>query len=772
MKISIAWIFDHINADYRTIDIPALITKLSQTTAEVERYQEIDLSLAPFTLVTIQSITNEVYVYSPELLKKITLPKRLDAQEDAWYLIIQEQDTYRWATSSDLGGQKEMLLPSIHVPEEYQKGAWKKSFEKKDYIIEIDNKSINHRPDLWGHRGFAREIAAILGHAMHPIEKLCAPIKIVTQDQQVSKYPYTIRIEDSALVSRFAGLYIPSIAYTPSLLWMMTRLSRVDNRAINTIVDCTNYVMLDTSQPMHAFDADRLTHQTVVARKARNKEMLTLLDDQLIELMDKDMVIADGSRPVSLAGIMGGKESSVRPTTTALFLEAAHFDPTMIRKSSQQHKIRTESSARFEKNIDPNQNGMALQRFVQLLKDAHITYQETYPIISFGALLQPPSIEVSHHYIEDRLGTSIAPTFVRTTLEKLDFHVKEKHEHDGLEYKVIVPVFRATKDIAIKEDIVEEVGRFYGYGNIELQLPSSLTKPSSLHTVIQRYRMKQLLAFGLSMRELYTYAFFDESFLHKISWEPSKTVQVKDPVSENWYRLVTTLMPNMFKAVAENHNTYDELRFFEWARSWTQGHEIIEKKIVTGIFYTKRSKLSFYDIKAELHKIFVQLGMQVQWQSVQDITYPWFDHAQTAHLDHNGESLGIAGMIDQSYMHNFAEGSAFVFEMNADMVAAYEKPLHRFSPLPKYPAIERDISMMVPLSLSVEELTRIIMHADNHIHAVTLIDMFQKKEWKDERALTFRYIIRAADRTMTKDEADAIDKKLHERITQAGATLR
>ncbi len=775
MKISIAWAFDHIEADYRKVDMPALITKLSQTTAEVERYRVIDYSLTSFSLVSVQSITKEVYAYSPEWLKKITLPKRTDVQEGAWYLVIQEENSYRWATSVDLGGEKEMILPSLHVAAEHQKGTWKKAFEKKDYIIEIDNKSINHRPDLWGHRGFAREIAAILNYPLKSIDQLCAAIKVVAKDYQAPASldcSFAMLIENATLAPRFAGLYIPTITYTPSLLWMAARLSRVDSRSINAIVDCTNYVMLDTSQPMHAFDADRLSHQTIIARQARNKEMLTLLDDQHIELTDKDIVIADGSRPVSLAGIMGGKETSVRSSTTALFLESANFDAAVIRKSSQQHKLRTESSSRFEKSLDPNQNVMALQRFIYLLDSAGIKHEKTSSIISLGTLLQPPIIEVSQRYIEERLGTSIAPSFIRTTLEKLDFQVKEKQEHDKLLYKLIVPTFRATKDIAIKEDIIEEVGRFFGYGNIRLQLPYRETQPSSLHRVTQQYRIKQLLAFGLSMRELYTYAFFDESFLRTISWDPGKTVQVKDPVSENWHRLVTTLVPNMFKAVAENYNEYDELRFFEWARCWTLSHDITEKKVVTGIFYTKRSLINFYEMKAALQKLFVQIDIPVQWQPAQEIAYPWFDISQTAYLDYKGETLGIAGMVDQSFMKNFAEGSAFVFEMNGDILATYEKSIERFQPLPKYPAIERDVSLMVPLALSVEELTHIIMKADENIRSVLLIDMFQKKEWKDERALTFRYLIRVPDRTMTKEQADAIDKKVHHAIAQAGAKIR
>lgn len=775
MKVSIAWVFDHIDADYHAVDIPELMDKLNNITAEIEGYRKIVCDVAHYTLVTIQSVhEQEIQAYSPELLKKITVSIRSGIQENECYLVVKEDATYRWATTLDLGGQKEMFLPAIHVDSVQQKGVWKKAFEKNDYIFQVDNKSITNRPDLWGHRGFAREIAAILDFPMKPLSDFCVAIKEMPYDvssKANSDCPFLLNIEDSSLTHRFAGLSLPAVRHTPSLLWMVARLARVDSRSINAIVDCTNYVMLDTSQPMHAFDANRLKEDTIIARRARNKEMLMLLDDQMITLTSNDIVIANGSRPIALAGIMGGKETSVHEKTEALFLESANFNATTIRQSSLQHKIRTEASARFEKSLDPNQNVMALRRFIKLLKEADISYQAAQAIISLGKPIASPVIQVAHNFIEARLGVSIAPDFVSTTLEKLDFSVVE-HSEDTLIYTITVPTFRATKDIALPEDIVEEVGRFYGYAQIPAQLPLVGTKPSPLHSIMQQYRIKQLLAFGLSMRELYTYAFFDESFLHEIDWDPGKTVQVKDPVSENWQRLVTTLMPNMLKAIAQNYNEYDQLRFFELARCWSLGAEITEQKRLTGIVYSKHSLLNFYDVKAQIHKLFIQLGMPVRWNTILKKPYPWFDINQTAHLEYNGQSVGLAGMIDQSFIKKCIEGSLFIFEFNAQLLLDYQKTVTQFVPLPKYPPINRDISMMVPMALSVHEITYIISQVDPCICSVQLIDMFQKKEWKEERSLTFRYVLRAEDKTMTKDQADKISKKVYDAVTKAGAIIR
>lgn len=776
MKVSIAWAFDYIDANYRTIDVPALLNKLNQITAEIEEDHHITTDCDNVSLVTVQSIDKDVAVYSPEWLKKIKLPKRDDAVVDACYLIVRNDETYRWATSCDLGGTKEMILPALQVEKSLVNGAWKKLFEGDDYIFTVDNKSITHRPDLWGHRGFAREIAAILDLRLKPFDDFCASIKQIDYEDAAPSLPtspFSLAINDSSLIPRFAGLSIAQVRYSASLLWMVTRLSRIDSRAIDAMVDTTNYVMFDTSQPMHAFDAHRLDKSKIYARRARNKETITLIDDQMIELIDDDLVIADGNRPIALAGIMGGKETRVSSKTTALFLESANFNASTIRRSSHYHKIRTQASARFEKSLDPNQNTDALKRFVQLIIDAGIIDDISGEIISLGLPITSPIIHVSHQFIEDRLGISIAASFVRSTLEKLGFGVKENPSDNGLAYTITVPTFRATKDVMIPEDIVEEIGRFYGYSAITPVLPSLQTKPSPIHRVVQQYTIKQLLAFGLSMREIYTYAFFDESFLHTIGWDPGKTAQVKDPISENWYRLVTTLMPAMFKAVAENYNDHDQLRFFEWARCWQKHHDISEGKRLTGIFYAKHNSLDFYVMKAELAKLFIQLDMPIQWNRVLDVAYPWFALEQTAHFEYQEKSVGIAGMVDASFLNRWAQGSAFIFELNADILVNYQRPVAQFVPLSKYPEVNRDISMIVSNAISVEEITMLIRYIDpTTICSVLLIDMFQKKQWDQERALTFRYTLRSKDKTMTKNEIDTISKKVEQALVQQGVTIR
>lgn len=775
MKISIAWIFDHIDARVQDIDIPALIDKLNEITAEIEQWHTIKTDLSSFAFGQIKRVSKTVSITIPEWDTDVQLSSRSDAAEGNWYLICKEGDNYRWALSTDLGASKEMLLPAITRGTDLEDGSWKQSFEAHDVIFTVDNKSITHRPDLWGHRGFAREVAAILDLKLLPLDEFVVSKQVVSHEwnaQATSDNPFSLSIKDPELCKRFAGYTLSEVTNQPSLVWMVTRLSRVDSRAIDALVDCTNYVMLDLSQPMHAFDAEKLASEAVGVRRACNKEKLMLLDDQELELTDQDLVVVDGDRPVSLAGIMGGKHSGISPDTTSVFLESANFDAATIRRSSQRHKVRSESSARFEKSLDPNQNIDGITRFLQLLEDAGMPYKGSKHINSLGPVIKAPERTISHSFIESRLGISVASSFIETTLRRLGFEVREEKNDDDVLYHVIVPTFRATKDVDSKEDIVEEIGRFYGWSHITPQLPFVQTRPKPIHNVLQVGRIKHLLSYGLNMRELYTYSFFDESFLKELSWDPGETIQVKDPVSENWHRLVTTLIPNMLRAVWQNAADHDELYFYEWARSWSVHNGGTESKKCSGIFYAKKKQLNFYECKAKLHQLFELLGMKAEWQTDTEQAFTWQDGSHTATIMVDGQAIGTAGFVDPLFMKKIADGSAFIFEFDAAFLETYEKPVVRYKAASKYPPIERDVSALAPLATTVAQLSKLIQGVDERITCVQLVDMFAKKEWKSERALTFRYTIQDPSKTLTKAEADTISAAVHAVLEKAGAQIR
>lgn len=768
MKLSLAWLFDHIDADWQKIDVAALIHLFNQTTAEIEGWHKVTFDFDNLSIGTLEKINETVSVYLPELKKTIQLPSKEGIAVGQLHLVIKKETQYEWATVADLGSDKEGNLPALSCDQKLLEGGWKKNLPAYDYIIHLDNKSVNHRPDMWGHRGVAREVAAMLNLPFKALDGMLIARDVKNYESSApanALNPMSIRVE-SAACTYFSGLSLDRVENKPSPVAMALRLACVDSKPINAVVDSTNYVMLDLGQPMHAFDAGALQSSSIIVRDARTKKSLALLDGTTVELTAQDCVIATDKKPVALAGIMGGKESAVSLQTTSLFLEAACFDATAIRKSSARVKKRTEASARFEKSLDPSAGIVALERFTYLLSENNISFHAADAIISIGTLPEIKKIILTHSFIEQRLGISLAPEFIQKTLTVLDFGVNYTHG----EYHITVPTFRATKDVAIKEDIVEEIGRFYGYSVIPEQLPLKRTNPFDISCVERLRAIKQLLAYGLCMQEVATYAFFDESFLSVLEWQPEKTLQVQEPVSENWQRLVTTLLPNLLKIVHANSQQRDHMSFFEWARIWIDG---TEQQSLAGIFVDQKHPILFYDAKLMISRIFESIGLtDVQWIKPQHALEPWYLPYQTAYLMHDEKKIGIFGKIDPLYFSKIASGDACIFELDADFLLTYRKPIHRYTAPSKFPSITRDISMLGPLAITVAQVKELIASADPLITHVTLVDFFEKAEWKDRKSLTFSVCIQDQQKTLTAPEADLVLLKITQKLEAIGATIR
>jgi phenylalanyl-tRNA synthetase beta chain len=790
MKISLNWIFDHIKGELLSLNITQLVDAFIKTTAEVESWKKVALNVDELTLVEVITIKNsDVTVYSAEHKMHYVLPFRADVFVGVLCMVANGESAQKWATSIMLGGVKDILLPVIDVAEHLRAGAWKSTIELQDYIVEVDNKSINSRPDLWGHRGLAREIAAILDLPLRPLNELIKKKDIISHELTAKadeNSPFSLAIQDSLLCSRFAALYVPSIDVKASQLGMIVRLSRLDSRAINFLVDATNYVMLDLGQPMHAFDADALSSKKITIGRALPKEKIVLLDGETLELTSEDVVVADGGKVVSLAGIMGGAATGINLQTKSVLLESAHFDPVVIRRTSARHKKRTESSVRFEKNLDPHQNIDALKRFIFLLDVAKIKYQANDHILSLGVTPQSKIITVQHAFIEARLGIIIKPERIVEILNKIDFEVVQAVENDVSVYTITVPSFRATKDVKIPEDIVEEVGRYIGYDTIPRVMPSLQLHPSDLHKTYITRAIKSFFSYGLMMHELYGYSFFDESVLKELAWQPTDFVAVKNPVSENYTRLVTTLQPHLLKAIGENSTHYSQLRFYEWGRIWRmQGEEIIEQKVVSGIFFehslSSVGLIDFYAGKALLMRMFEKLHMNVTWVPSFDelrtsggVGFSWCSSHQTAIIMHENKRIGAAGMVDASVLGLFslAGGSAFIFELDADYFLGYKRPLKRFESLSKYPSVRRDISVLISVTATTDALIHMIKTVDDRIQTVTLIDFFSKSEWKDRKAMTFHVEMCDKEKTFVADEVEEIWNRVIAQLQEQGAVIR
>lgn len=775
MKLSIAWVFDHIDADWQQCDIANLIAQLGSKTAEIEAYQQIDATTQNNNLFIVEITALEdgmIIVYCAELKKTIDMPLREHAHNGSFYMVALASPGVRWATNADLCGQaggNEKLLPPLRFEQSFTDGSWKKMLVD-DWILDVDNKSITHRPDLWSHRGFAREVAIILGKQVRPLEQYLSPKEVIAEKDEVTTDLLTIRNDAPHIVKRFCAVALPKITYTPSLAWMAYRLALVGSRPINALVDTTNYVMLDIGQPLHAFDAAAVGTKTLMPRMAKEHEKLALLDGETIELTPRDLVITNGSKPLALAGIMGGLESGVTEKTESIIVEAATFDPTAIRLSSLHHKKRTESSARFEKTLDPHQPIVGLRRFLALLSESRIPFQAADTLLAVGQSVTPTQIIVSHAFIERTLGLELASDAVISLLTALDFAVTKSHS----DYQITVPSIRATKDIAIPEDIVEEIGRLVGYNTITPVLPLRHMTPLNTKPMHRIRRLKNYCAYGLAMQEICGYALHDENFLHTLGWEPRDAVVIKNPISEHWRRLVTTLAPNLFAAVMQNSADHDQMRFFEWGRIWHMvGESTSEKKALAGIFFDKKQSLDFYQAKALLTLLFKQLSLDVEWHKALSAPEEWYAAHQTATISHQGKTIGHAGMVSSTFSQKHLDGgNAFLFELDGDYLLRYEPARHLYVPTSKYPSVARDVSMLISLTTTVDELTELMRHSDPVIQSVTLVDFFQNDAWKDKRAATFRLTLQKPDKTLTKEEIDTTVARVIQAVEKRGAIIR
>jgi phenylalanyl-tRNA synthetase beta chain len=435
-----------------------------------------------------------------------------------------------------------------------------------DVLYDVDNKAITHRPDLWGQYGMARELAAMLGKPLAPLDEQ------VTLGQGA---PLPVLVDDDAPCQRYVCARVAGVAVAPSPVEVRLQLRRCGVRPISNVVDATNLVMLETGNPLHAFDARHLRGDRIQVRRARPGEVLQTLDGQDRVLTGTDCVIADGEGPVALAGVMGGAHSEIRPDTAEVVLEAAAFDAPAIRKTAMRFGMRTESSARFEKALDPALPPVVARRFLRLVLRWSPGARVVSGLLDVGpAAVAPPApvaIHTTASYLRQRLGvdaTELTDAWLDGCLAALAF-VVQRH---GDALTVQVPSFRATKDVRIAEDLVEELGRHYGYQRIRSEAPLVAARPP--HTPPARLlerALRSALVQGAGLTEVLLYGFDDEAARGRLGLEDGPRVGVRNPISHDLRSLRRSMGPNLIAAI-------------ERALGHGDGRQEVEKGLQVGLF--------------------------------------------------------------------------------------------------------------------------------------------------------------------------------------------
>ncbi|MBY0110359.1 MAG: phenylalanine--tRNA ligase subunit beta [Candidatus Babeliaceae bacterium] len=778
MKLSLSWVFTHIKKnpflDFQSeFEKGNFFERMGATIAEIEQVEKINYPLDKIFLGTVIKQDTSCTITIAELHKEIILPNRRDLAVGDSCLVFKQGDNSAYLTLKNLYAEKEGFVPAIWVTEPKKAGAWKENISAWDYILTFDNKALTHRPDLWGHRGFAREIAALYGLELVPEEYILAQkaIRSFTQSTPaVAGNAIGLENHDSNC-KRFAGLSIQRISSLASFPDMLFKLCAIDAKPINGIVDTTNYVMYDIGQPMHAFDADQIAGDVLKLERAIAGEKLVLLDGSTITLTQADMVVRDKQKVLGLAGIMGGKDSSVTRKTTGVFIESASYAAAAIRKSSIVHKIRTESSTRFEKSLDPLYNTQAITRFLHLLDIHDVSYQSGQAIMSLGEVPKEKTINFTQAFISDRIGTTVSMDTIHTILSALGFGVKQS----GTQFTVTVPSFRATKDITLAEDIVEEIARFIGFNNLAMQLPSRVMKPFSIDYIMMRRALKRLCAFGFNMHEVSNYAFYDNQFINKIGLNAltsGSAYTVAHPVSEHWTSLVSSLIPHFFKNVEQNASEHDRMAFFEMNTIWKKiDNEPVEQSSFAGIWY-QATEINFYEYKEKVAQLFKLLCLPVLWRKPATGVAYYYHPYQTAELVFNDIIIGYAGCVRPDSMRTFSAGHAFVFEIDLDTLLQAHKNFVTFAPLSMYQPVTTDISLLVPFSVTVDALEQAIALVDARIYQIQLIDYFEKPEWISQRAVTLRYKAVDQEKTFSKQEIDLLRSAIITAVQALGVSVR
>ncbi|MGB6606249.1 MAG: phenylalanine--tRNA ligase subunit beta [Atribacterota bacterium] len=652
----------------------------------------------------------------------------------------------------------------------------RKMIKFDDTIFDFEIHS--NRPDLMSVIGIAREIGAIINNKLKIPE-----IEIKEEGEKIEK-DIVVKIEEEDLCPRYAGRVIKDIKIEESPLWLKWKLRLLGARPINNIVDITNFVMMETGQPLHAFDLDLVKGKTIIVRRSRPGETICTLDDVERQLPANSLVIADTEEPIALAGIMGGKHSEIDQSTKNVFLESAYFNPVNNRKSTAKFSLRTEASNRFEKGIDKEVQIYALDRAADLINKVAMGKISSGKIDTNEKLYQPNKINLRIKRVSKILGQFLDKDESKTKnkiidiLDKLEFKlVKDMGEY----IEVIPPSFRG--DVEREIDIIEEIARIYGYDKI---------LPTLFNTTIAQegkdFRLKVVdqvreILIGCGLNEVITYSFISPETFDKIripeGHKLRNAIKLKDPLTRDHSLMRTSLISSLLEIIKWNTNRQIELvKIFEVAKIYLpypdRSSSLPNEKLiiagainksVRGDVWEKSLSLDIFDVKGIIETVFQGLKVE-NWEVVQG-NHPAFHPLRNGKIIIRGEEVGIFGEIHPEVINNYRiPGKVNFFEIDFENLFPNVPSDIKYCVLPKYPSVQRDLAFIVKEEILSADIIKTIKLIDEKlIKKVTLFDIFKGKQIGDGyKSLAYSVVFQAEDRTLTDQEVENIFKKIREKL--------
>jgi phenylalanyl-tRNA synthetase beta chain len=625
-----------------------------------------------------------------------------------------------------------------------------------DFVIEVDNKSLTHRPDLWGHHGMAREVGAITAQRTYDPADLSVLPALGNE--------WNVEIQDFDACPRYSALVFDNVKVGPSPLWLQARLEAIGLNPISNIVDVTNVLLAGFAQPMHAFDANKLHGKTIYVRHAGDGEVMEALNGESYTLNSSNLVIADAAGAVALAGVIGGAHSCIGPETTTIVLESACFEATGIRKTSAFHKLRTDASMRYEKAQDPVNTLRGLAR-------AYVLLQQVCPGIRLvGGLVDcykpapaPKPIELPMVWLVKKLGRPIEAAEVRQILESLEFGVEESRA--GV-FSVTVPSWRATKDVTIKDDLLEEVGRMVGYASIPPVAPlQPVRRPWINEERIFHHHLRDICA-AQGFTESYNYSFISEEMARRFGFEPSAHVRVANPISVEQGLMRRSLLPGIHKNLVDNARFRSEFRLFEIGK---EIHPQAASELPHEIPHLMAAVHTKGDGQAALFELKRLAECLMPGCTTAPAEARMYEHpARVATITWRGVELARLFELHPALIES---GRGAILDVDLEAMFKLGPAVKKYAPLRKYPSSEFDVSVVCGL----RELCATV---ENAIRAagcdqVSYLYSYRGKPLADDQqSMSFRVSVSAPDHTLSAEEVTAARTRILDSLRTAGYSIR
>ena len=629
----------------------------------------------------------------------------------------------------------------------------------------VDFEITNNRPDCYSIMGLAREAAAAFGKPMRHHEP------VVKGSDAGSMYDkLDVEVEAENLCNRYTARMVANVKIGPSPKWMRQRLRANGVRPINNIVDITNYVMLEYGQPMHAFDYRYVGSGKIVVRESREGETLTTLDGNVRNLKPGMLVIADEEKPIGLAGIMGGENSEILPDTTTVVFESANFDGTSIRQTALALGMRTESSGKFEKNLDPMMTVPAVQRACELVELLSCGDVMDGMVDILNYVPAPKTLELEPEKINALLGTNIPREDMVKYLNLLEIPVEGNTIH--------VPSWRP--DLNLMADIAEEVGRSYGYNEIPITAFKNATQGGySPEMLLEAKAGAACRAVGFS--EIITYSFVSPSIFDQIRLGADSplrnTLKIQNPLGEDTSVMRTTALPSMLDILARNSANHNKAaKLYELAKVYlpVEGQVLPQepKYLMLGTYGAGED---FFSLKGELDAVLEALRLPAA-QYTADTANPSYHPGRCARITISGEDVGCMGQIHPLVAGNYGmDCEVYCAEIRFDKLLALQLPEATYVPLPKYPAVTRDLAILCREEVTVGEAEAVITQAAGKLlRNIRLFDVYRGTGVPEgKKSLAFSLELRADDRTLTDTDSETVTKNVLDALeNQLGAVLR